>query len=310
MLKRNWNKRIFMPDQRSGFSLVELLIVISIVALLLSLTVSAVQSARETARRTECFNRQRQLGLGLQTHLTQTRYFPSNGGDDGQSKIKSALGTMTRIGTFDFDNSRQYWWGVGRPGATPTDQPGSWAYAILPALGQGGPYQQIAVEAAGPLFRCPSRSRGEPLVPSEDEHGRYDAGGRAWAKTDYAGNALVMQPLPNALRDSAVLDGLSYTIALGEKAFDPYVQTASSWYYDEPIFSGGSHGTVRGGVQIEADGVGASYQNNWGSSHPGGAVFLRLDGSISFMTSQVDWRVLMAGLTPASSESESFSFSP
>lgn len=308
-MKRNWNDRISMPDRWHGFTLIELLIVIAIVALLLSLSASAVQSAREAARRTECFDHQRQLGLGLQTHLTQTRYFPSNGGDDGKSEIESASGTMTRIGTFDFRNSRQYWWGVGRPGATPTDQPGSWAYAILPALEQGGPYQQVAVETAGPMFRCPSRSRDEPLVPSEDEHGRYSAGGRAWAKTDYAGNALVMQPRPNALRDSAVLDGLSNTLALGEKAFDPYVQTASSWYYDEPIFSGGSHGTVRGGVQIETDGPGARYQNDWGSSHPGGAVFSRLDGSTQFITSQVDWRVLMAGLSPAGNESESFGLS-
>ncbi len=310
MIKRNWNKRFSTPDQSCGFTTIELLIVISIIALLVSLSASAVQSAREAARRTECFDHQRQLGLGLQTHLTQTRHFPSNGGDDVKSQIKSRSGTMTRIGTFDFNNSKQYWWGVGRPGATATDQPGSWAYSILPALEQGDAYQQIAVETAGPMFRCPSRSRDEPLVPSQDDHGRYSAGGRAWAKTDYAGNALVLQSRPKALLGSGVLDGLSQTIALGEKAFDPYVQTASSWYYDEPIFSGGSRGTVRGGVLIEVDGVGVSYEDNWGSSHPGGAVFSRLDGSTLFITSEVDWSVLMAGLTPAGNEIQSLSFSP
>lgn len=67
---------------RSGFSLVELLVVIGIIGLLLTLLLVAVNHARARARSVHCLNNLRQLSLGVRIYTDQ------HGGrlPDGQAK--------------------------------------------------------------------------------------------------------------------------------------------------------------------------------------------------------------------------------
>jgi prepilin-type N-terminal cleavage/methylation domain-containing protein len=133
-----------MRSERSGFTLVELLVVITIIGILIALLMPAVQSVREAGRRVTCGNNAKQMALACLQHETKFGWLPTGGWG------WKWAGDPTR----GFSNR----------------QPGGWHYNILPFLGLdtlhdglATPYnnQQGQVRARTPVatFYCPSRRR-------------------------------------------------------------------------------------------------------------------------------------------------------
>ncbi len=292
-------------EPRPAFTLVEMVAVIAIIGVLLYLLLPAIQQARAAAYRTQCQNQLRQIGIAMNAFYGVHNVFPSNGGWDGTQKILNTSGQQFSPTTYDFTTLQTYTWGVGSPLFSPADQTGSWAYSLLPYVEMEWMYNDATGwTSAAPGYVCPARRlpKTYPVV-AQDAFGRYDGGGWAWGKADYAANIYVFHNRPTCNNVPFVSDGTSNTIFVGEKSFDPAMEQNMSWYWDEPFFLGGSKGTSRNGLGLLLDVATTDYElnpfkENWGSAHLEGINFLFGDGGVRLIPRDIPSDIFLALLTP------------
>lgn len=292
----------------NGFTLVELVVTIAIGTMLATLILSSIAHTRESARLITCMNNVRQQGLAMISAEQTNRIVPHNGGANRFDANGKAIGSqiIARDGTsvsvsITYNPNIFFPLGVGEPAVAAQLQPGPWCYAILPYMDAAVEFQQRAFQKSQPSFICPTRNRKQIAIPVNDNLFSCEAGGWAWAKTDYAatfniGYRTVGQPLAKFAPY-----GLDQIILIGEKAMDPFLQPVTSWYHDEPLFTGGTSSTARTGrSQLSQNGIHAAYREGFGSAHSGGVNFVYFSGrtqTISFNINMQVWDEINPAIT-------------
>lgn len=254
---------------RCAFTLVELLVVISIIGVLVSLLLPAVQAAREAARRTECANHLKHLALGFHHHHDSQGFFPSGG--------------------WDWDAPPAY---MGTLPVTGAEQKAGWGFQVLPYLEAGHVSDAGALAAVGtalPTFFCPSR-RSPQTVTLADNYSPPLTGTTGTpverALCDYAASnreqtGVVQRYRPVTIAE--ITDGTSQTLLIGEKRLNRRYLGQPQDDDNEGYTVGWNEDTIRrtdeppapDHLALTGDG-----EKLFGSSHPGVFHATLADGSV------------------------------
>jgi type II secretory pathway pseudopilin PulG len=80
---------MFLRRTRSGFMLVDLLVVVAILGMMIALLLPALQRSRAAAQREQCMNKMKQIGLALQNHHDMYQRFPATSNQGNQKGVAS-----------------------------------------------------------------------------------------------------------------------------------------------------------------------------------------------------------------------------
>ncbi len=260
----------------AGFSLVELLVVITIIGMLVALLLPAVQAAREAARRATCANNLHQIGLGLQNYHSVHASFPPG-------CIQPA---------FMISNGRQFAWSAlllpyieQQPLSTAIDfsQP---CYAAVNAA----PAAMVL-----PTYMCPSTARSSAWVQGRavtDYSGLYGENIPPHPAGWVAENGMMVYDQAFRIRD--VTDGTSNTLIVAENSRFP-VLAGDQWINGLNIMDADyAINYIPPNPQL--------WEHDIRSEHPGGANAALCDGSARFLSETLDVNTLKAILTRAGGE--------
>jgi len=192
------SNRSLKTRARSGFTLVELLVVIAIIGILVGLLLPAVQAAREAARRMQCSNNMKQMGLALHNYESAYRRFPAGRSALSLSAHAALLPFLEQAGASELVDSSVAWNHPKNVAATKTFIPGlncpSDSQFTNP-LGWGGTTYR-ACQGNGILWGLP------PTDPADPNFGMPEPNGVFF--------------LSKMMRFRDVLDGTSHTAAFSE----------------------------------------------------------------------------------------------
>lgn len=311
-------------NPRTGFTLVELLVVLAIIGILIGLIAPAVQSAREAARRIECQNNMRQIGVALLHFESAHKRFPPSG--------------WTQVGLGHPSGRYVGWRALTLPFVEQANTEKLYDFDLHWWEGTNATVAAVQVK----IFQCPSVAQRVDVVTAIAKPPRPSLiFSNPIAASDYEAimgvqpasiNPHLRSPLYNSFnrfsimyRNSTtkfaeIIDGTSSTIAIIECGGRPSVYRQRTfqrslsndqgigWADSEGAFSldgsspdGNIEGCGKVGGCIVA--MNAKNDNEPFSFHPGGSSAVFADTHVAFLNQNIDLSVMAAMCTKDAQES-------
>ncbi|QDT36878.1 DUF1559 domain-containing protein [Stratiformator vulcanicus] len=308
-----------MSPRRSAFTLIELLVVIAIIAILIALLLPAVQQAREAARRSSCRNHLKQVGLAMHNYHEIHRCFPSGWiEEEPRNQQGCNWGWGALILPLLEQDARYNEMYVGRLSAKQ-----SYIQALDPD--GDGVTSRTLMKRPIDVLRCPSdrepksqkkaiftkasigtgssgnsfeeMAKGNYVAVNSSNRPQFLEGAPGDGGNDRANGAFIMD---GKIRVRDVTDGATNTIFVGERivyiidasgsstnclgvnAFVANAGTGQSSFH-----STYSQTSVLAGGEAFINGT-ADCDRGFSSNHAGGANFLLGDGSVRFLSENID----------------------
>ena len=282
---------------------------IAIIGILVALVLPAVQAARESARRVQCQNHLRQIGLGMHNYESTYRTLPWG--------AKGGWGQSWTTDILPFIEQQALW-----ENTPPNDE--GWITSSDPASEQ----LRMLATTLVPTYRCPSQPGPDHLYEvvdlisgrainsymgnagSDPQRDKYSVSGVAGI-ADFQGmdtsNGVLriadcvtnpsLPPWPPAIKFNGIRDGLTHTVLASEtryidrskcndcdhfSLFHPQFDRDRGDDFSEALMS------LLHGINLGDFSRMDAIEMSVSSHHPGGAHAVMSDGSVQFLTEDMD----------------------